>query len=111
VDTGGTFTDCVAVDPAGRSHQAKVLSSSALRGAVEAQLDARRIRVRVTWEAPPDFVSGFRFRPLGNTDLEREVAHFDPADGVLVLAEPLPGSLEPGTSFEVRSPEWSGGQV
>lgn len=32
VDTGGTFTDCLAVDAGGRVHRAKVLSSSALRG-------------------------------------------------------------------------------
>ncbi len=28
VDTGGTFTDCLARDPNGRLHRAKVLSSS-----------------------------------------------------------------------------------
>ena len=30
IDTGGTFTDCVALDGAGETHRAKVLSSSAL---------------------------------------------------------------------------------
>jgi len=29
VDTGGTFTDCLALDPEGRLHRAKVLSSAA----------------------------------------------------------------------------------
>jgi 5-oxoprolinase (ATP-hydrolysing) len=32
VDTGGTFTDCLARDPAGGLHRAKVLSSGAVRG-------------------------------------------------------------------------------
>ena len=31
IDTGGTFTDCLALDPAGDMHRAKVLSSGALR--------------------------------------------------------------------------------
>ena len=59
IDTGGTFTDCVARDPEGRLHHAKVLSSSALRGKVEAPLDSTRLRVSVVWSAPRDFVRGF----------------------------------------------------
>ena len=43
VDTGGTFTDCVARDPAGGRHHVKVLSSSALRGAVSERLDPARL--------------------------------------------------------------------
>ncbi len=105
VDTGGTFTDCVARDPAGVLHHAKVLSSSALRGTVVAQLDPRRLRVSVAWHAPEDFVRGFRFRPLGDPGLEREVARFDSKETTLELAEPIPVNLEPGSAFEVLSPE------
>ncbi|SVB28121.1 uncharacterized protein METZ01_LOCUS180975, partial [marine metagenome] len=36
VDTGGTFTDCLAADPHGRTHRFKVLSSSCLRGTLTA---------------------------------------------------------------------------
>ena len=32
VDTGGTFTDCIALDPSGNRIRLKVLSSGALRG-------------------------------------------------------------------------------
>ncbi|MEC9234474.1 MAG: hydantoinase/oxoprolinase N-terminal domain-containing protein, partial [Planctomycetota bacterium] len=31
IDTGGTFTDAIGVDPEGRIHRTKVLSSSVLR--------------------------------------------------------------------------------
>lgn len=34
VDTGGTFTDCVAVDPAGTMRSAKLLSSGQVRGTI-----------------------------------------------------------------------------
>ena len=34
VDTGGTFTDALGIDPQGRLRRAKVLSSSRLRAAV-----------------------------------------------------------------------------
>ena len=36
VDTDGTFTDCLARDPAGALHRAKVLSSGCLRATVVA---------------------------------------------------------------------------
>ena len=42
VDTGGTFTDCVALAPSGETHRTKVLSTSALRGVVERQRAAER---------------------------------------------------------------------
>jgi 5-oxoprolinase (ATP-hydrolysing) len=105
VDTGGTFTDCVARDPDGRSHHVKVLSSSALRGRVEAWLGPQRLRVSVTWSAPVDFVKGFRFRPLGEPSREGEVAGFDPTERLLDLAEPVPEALEPGSPFELLSPD------
>ena len=42
IDTGGTFTDCLAVDPGGRLHRAKVLSTSALRGRIAERAGAGR---------------------------------------------------------------------
>ncbi len=105
IDTGGTFTDCVARDPDGRPHHAKVLSSSALRGTLLARLDARRLRVGVDWDAPADFVKGFRFRRLGDTQDGLEVAGFDPTESLLELVDTTPADLEPGSAFEVLSPE------
>jgi 5-oxoprolinase (ATP-hydrolysing) len=103
IDTGGTFTDCLARDPHGRLRRAKVLSSSALRGVVVAAPDARVVRVREDWGAPAGLVRGFTFRLLG-TDETTPVEAYDPAEGTLRLASPLPG-IAPGAAFEVRSPE------
>jgi len=64
IDTGGTFTDCLAVDPEGRFHRAKVLSSSALRGEVVEALAADQLRVRPGWEVAVGFFEGFRFHLL-----------------------------------------------
>jgi 5-oxoprolinase (ATP-hydrolysing) len=46
VDTGGTFTDCLAVDPGGRPRRAKVLSTSALRGRIVGTEGEAAVRVR-----------------------------------------------------------------
>jgi 5-oxoprolinase (ATP-hydrolysing) len=105
VDTGGTFTDCLAVDPEGRSHHVKVLSTSALRGTVVARLDPTRLRVSVPWSAPPGLLEGFRFRPLARQGVEAGVVGLEPKEGVLELEEPVAASLEPGEAFELRSPD------
>ncbi|HEX2093264.1 MAG TPA: hydantoinase/oxoprolinase family protein, partial [Longimicrobiaceae bacterium] len=104
IDTGGTFTDCLARDPAGRLHRAKVLSSSALRGVVVEGIDARRVRVREEWGGPEGLVRGFAFRVLG-AEAGVPVAEYDPREGVVHLREPFPGPVAPGAAFEVRSPE------
>jgi 5-oxoprolinase (ATP-hydrolysing) len=45
IDTGGTFTDCLAVDPAGRLRRAKVLSTAALRTRIAARLGESAVRI------------------------------------------------------------------
>jgi 5-oxoprolinase (ATP-hydrolysing) len=105
VDTGGTFTDCLALDPDGRLHRAKVLSTSALRGSVEQAPNPVRLRVRESWAAPADLVRGFRFRLLGIAHEEVEVEGYEPEAGLLHLTRSPGVPIEPGAAFEVISPE------
>jgi 5-oxoprolinase (ATP-hydrolysing) len=100
IDTGGTFTDCLAVDPRGTLHRAKVLSTSAVRGRI-AGSEGDAVRLATGWDLPPGFFRGFTFRVLGS-DLTRTVAGSDPA--ILRLDGPIPGDLA-GAAFELRSPE------
>jgi len=107
IDTGGTFTDCLAVDPGGRLHRAKVLSSSALRGEVVEALGPGRLRVRPGWDVPERFFAGFAFHALSAGRFAGEdpaVAGWDPDEAVLDLATPLEPPA-PGSRFELRSPE------
>jgi 5-oxoprolinase (ATP-hydrolysing) len=105
VDTGGTFTDCLGIDPAGRMHRAKVLSSSALRGRVVAVTGPNSITVAPNWRLPRDFFAGCRFALLGRADAGIEVVGWEPAGGELVLGRSLPPSVTAGVAFEVRSPD------
>ncbi|HTG36856.1 MAG TPA: hydantoinase/oxoprolinase family protein [Thermoanaerobaculia bacterium] len=100
IDTGGTFTDCLAVDPRGALHRAKVLSTSAVRGRI-AGSDEDAVRLATVWDLPPGFFRGFAFRILGS-DLARTVEGSDSA--ILRLDSPIPGDLA-GAAFELRSPE------
>lgn len=56
IDTGGTFTDGIARDPHGTLHRTKVLSSSRLRGQIDAQG-----RLVAPWLTAPIF-SGYTVR-------------------------------------------------
>jgi len=104
VDTGGTFTDCLALDPAGAWHRVKVLSSGALRGRVADQASGRRLLVEHNWpstmspHALTGLVCGAARRGASAT-----VESFDPIRSELTLSRPV--ALEPGATFEVRGAE------
>ncbi|MHC4220340.1 MAG: hydantoinase/oxoprolinase family protein, partial [Planctomycetota bacterium] len=102
IDTGGTFTDCLALDPAGALHRAKVLSSGALRGRLRGQAGPGRLEVEQRWGVGDEFVRGFLFRWL---DLDHEpvpVDRYDAAASVIELRQPVP-KCPAGQCFEIRS--------
>ena len=103
IDTGGTFTDCVAVDPAGRTHRVKVLSSSALRGTVIGPVSATTLAVAASWSGQPGAAAGMTFRTVSGSREARTIRGFDPVRGVLELDRPI--RVEPGGLFELTADE------
>ena len=105
IDTGGTFTDCMALDPAGNLYRAKVLSSSALRGIVKNVFDKTVIHISENWSTPYNFVKGFKFQLL---DIEHEdvyVQCFKPEDSIIELTAKPGVKIQEGAAFEVQSCE------
>ncbi len=101
IDTGGTFTDCLAVNPAGELRRAKVLSSAALRARVAAVDGPRAIRLDEGWGLPDGFFVGARFRVLGGAGGGVEVAGYGAAEHRVELVA-APGSvLEVGRRCEL----------
>ncbi len=112
IDTGGTFTDCVALSPRGEIRRVKVLSSSALRGRIAAPPEGRRVRIEGLPDLPADFFRGFAFRPaLGDsnpsTSGTRIAVGWDPAGRRLELDAHLESldALEVGAACELVCPE------
>jgi 5-oxoprolinase (ATP-hydrolysing) len=66
IDTGGTFTDCIAVDSRGRLHRTKVLSSSTLRGYIHKRLGSQEFAIEEKWQVPDDFVTGCKLAVLNS---------------------------------------------
>src|ERR1700712_1026699 len=62
IDTGGTFTDGLALDPTGNLHRTKVLSSSRLRGQL---IDGKLV---APWLMTPIF-DGYQLRVVETNEL------------------------------------------
>ncbi len=85
IDTGGTFTDCVARDPRGGLHRAKVLSSGALRARIAEHSGPNAWRIDQQWNACENLVRGWTVRRLGFDDPIGVVVAFDAARSIIEL--------------------------
>lgn len=105
IDTGGTFTDCIAIDPDKKYHTVKVLSNSSLRGKIaESKSETRTYTIEQDWQAPDDFIKGFDLQLLSESQSQAKVTAYDSSDSTITLDRPI--SLnEEVVSFEVLSDE------
>lgn len=66
IDTGGTFTDCLALSPEGARQRIKVLSSGCVRGRLTSLGDSgsdsdsgsKQYELETNWASPADFLTG-----------------------------------------------------
>ncbi len=89
VDTGGTFTDCVARDPSGEIHRAKVLSNGSIRGRLVRRLTPTRLELELPWALPDDFLAGWGIQALTADTATVAIARSEGAAGVVELSGPL----------------------
>jgi 5-oxoprolinase (ATP-hydrolysing) len=89
VDTGGTFTDCLAYSPRGKLHRVKVLSDSTLRGTLVEAISPTHWRIRQNW--PTDIVDLFTDYVLqpASSGQSIPISAFDPQSSSIHLQEPL----------------------
>ncbi|MCD4748095.1 MAG: hypothetical protein K8R59_01870 [Thermoanaerobaculales bacterium] len=104
IDTGGTFTDCIALDPEGQIHRCKVLSSGALRDRIVTIGDTSELFLHGASALPPHFLEGFVLSPLGGGH-GAKILHHDAARSSLRLATTAPEELKAGMAVELRSGE------
>jgi 5-oxoprolinase (ATP-hydrolysing) len=65
VDTGGTFTDCLATNPQGIEHRVKILSNSTIKGIIE-KIGKDWIQFSARWIFPVEVFKGLSFVNLIN---------------------------------------------
>lgn len=93
IDTGGTFTDCLAYDVNGTRIARKVLSNNTIRGKIIDWKGSKTVRVDESWELATDIIKGYRFKILQQEHPEVFVHSYDPDSKLLVLDNNLPGDL------------------
>jgi 5-oxoprolinase (ATP-hydrolysing) len=100
-DTGGTFTDCHALDPDGHETRCKVLSTGCLRGMI-ARSTNFRVHVSGLPPLPEAFLTGFQIKSLSTAE-SRLIIAFDAAANELTLD--TPADWAPGTLLELTTGE------
>jgi 5-oxoprolinase (ATP-hydrolysing) len=91
IDTGGTFTDCIAVDPEKRYHRLKVLSNGLLRVPVLEQ-DGDSIVISPPITISRDFLKGFT---IVAGKQRRTITRYEVSSGRAFLNRPLPKLPKP----------------
>ena len=99
IDTGGTFTDCIAISPEGNTKRLKVLSNGVLRGKLVKRLSDRVLQVEMSWPVDQDIFKGFEFRIVGES-FTSKIERVGLADNRIYLRSKLTKNFE-GASFEI----------
>ncbi len=105
IDTGGTFTDCLALTPDGCMKRIKVLSSAALRGRITGIKEKGVLKISCNWPAEKNIFEGYYFKLLGVRHPETKVLHLDLKGGSLQTDFDLDEYITPGMDFEITSGE------
>ncbi|WP_090151833.1 hydantoinase B/oxoprolinase family protein [Dyadobacter soli] len=102
IDTGGTFTDCLAIDPAGNKSRIKVLSSSCLRGRITAKLAAYTYHFEASWPYDGVLFKDYTFKLHGN-DAQSRIKHIDRQTHSITLTDDL--AFTAPVDFEITTGE------
>ncbi len=89
IDTGGTFTDCIATDNFGTEYRTKILSNSTIRGEVIERISEKKFKIKQSWQLKRDILTDYLFLILGHT-FKAKVLHFEVENSVLEIDEYLP---------------------
>lgn len=105
IDTGGTFTDCLAMTPSQQIRRIKVLSSSAIRGHGIILPDGVSVRTKTSKIYPENFFKGYAFRLLDSDHKTYSITHSNNKNGIFTLSRPLENFSNKLVHFEIQSPE------
>lgn len=103
VDTGGTFTDCIAYSPNQKIKRLKVLSHGVLKGEVAQQLSSTSFLTALSWPTTRDIYSGFTIQFFDSKGTRAKVERVDIQNQIVYLTNPVAEIR--GSSFELSSEE------
>lgn len=103
IDTGGTFTDCIAQSPTGEIKRIKVLSNSRLRGRLIEKIASQKYRFTQQWRIDQDIFKGYDFFVLGSNEATAKIISVDFQQGILELDADL--GFTKAIDFEITAHE------
>ena len=89
IDTGGTFTDCMATDNFGNEYRTKILSNSTIRGEVIEHISGKIFKIKQSWQLKRDILKDYLFLVLGHS-FNSKVISFDVENSILKIKDNLP---------------------
>jgi 5-oxoprolinase (ATP-hydrolysing) len=104
IDTGGTFTDCIAITPAEKVKRLKILSSSVIKARVKAVLPNNCLEVEATFHTSTDIFKNFLVRITGR-EISLSIQSTNPDKGLIYLNSKIPNQIKAGTRIEITSNE------
>jgi 5-oxoprolinase (ATP-hydrolysing) len=105
VDTGGTFTDCIATAPDKTIKRLKVLSSGVLKGKVLRQKEAQVLEVQIHWSVKQDIFNRFKITFFDKAKIIARIKSVDLNTSTIYLSSSIKQVIKPGTTFEISSEE------
>ncbi len=100
IDTGGTFTDCIAISPSKERKRVKVLSSSRLRGRMLHQISDSTYQITHKWPVSRDVFEGYECQ-IGTQ--KANVKRINLQEGILYLDQNI--DLQEAIDFELTAHE------
>lgn len=95
IDTGGTFTDCIALKPDNKSSYKKVLSDGTLRAKILEWLPPSQFKINTNWQLTRDIIHDYRLS-ISQEEYESKITAFDPHTKILTVDTPVPKKLMTG---------------
>lgn len=103
IDTGGTFTDCIALSPDGKVVREKVLSIGSLRGTLLEKKDKGTFKFFHKWHLDRDIFKNYKFKVLGHNQKTFKILGIDFSNDTLEIDGDF--ELEGESDFEITAGE------
>lgn len=104
IDTGGTFTDCIALTPSGEIRRLKILSSSVLKAEVKSVVAENCLLVAANLHTSVDIFKNFSVR-LPGEEISLTIKSANPDKGLIYLQSKIPKQIQVGSRIEITSNE------
>ena len=92
IDTGGTFTDCIAITPEKKVLRRKVLSSSCLRTNIRRIVSPYEIELANNWDIYNDILKGYKLKIIDSGLEPSSIRQFIPSTHRIILENNIDAS-------------------